>query len=224
MPERNEGQHRPLGDPFRYVLFDLDGTLVDSRPGIIAGLRHALAVLGHELPATPLDWAIGPPLADVLARLLARFGDGRVEEGVAAYRQWYGAVGLFDARPYPGVPEVLARLDAAGRSLFVATSKRVDFARTVVGQFGLAGFFRGVYGPGLDGQHARKDDLLRHLLASEGLAPAETVLVGDREHDVAAARANGLRVVGVVWGYGGRDELAEADALCDDPEQLPDLL
>src|SRR5262249_22471137 len=208
----------------RNVLFDLDGTLVDSRPGIVAGLRHAMRQMGHELPAeAPLDWAIGPPLVEVMARLLAPFGDPRAEEAVVVYRGWYGEVGLFDARVYPGVPEALGRLTRAGKTLFVATSKRVDFARTVLGHFGLAGFFRFAHGPGLDGRHAHKADLLRHLLLVEGLAPEQTALIGDRVHDVEAARANGLRAVGVTWGYGGREELAGADVLCDSPDQLADL-
>jgi phosphoglycolate phosphatase len=207
--------------PARNVVFDLDGTLVDSRPGIVAGLRHTLERFGHRLPEDgQLDWAIGPPLAEVVARLLAPFGDTRVEEGVALYRGWYGSHGLYDARVYTGVPDLLGRLQASGRALFVATAKRVDFAREVLGHFGLSPYFRAAYGPGLDGSHARKADLVAHLLAAEGLDPGETVLVGDRGMDLGAARANGLRAVGVTWGYGGRDELLDADLLCDRPDEL----
>jgi phosphoglycolate phosphatase len=213
-----------LPGPIRTVLFDLDGTLVDSRPGIVAGLRHALGRLGHALPpGEPLDWAIGPPLAEVMARLLAPLGDPRVEEAVDCYREWYGAAGVLDARPYPGVPELLVRLAAAGLALFVATAKRVDFARTVLGHFGLASFIRSVHGVGLDGRHARKAELVAHLLGSEGLDPDRAVLVGDRGQDVEAARANGLRAVGVTWGYGDRGELEDADLLCDSPGELNGL-
>jgi phosphoglycolate phosphatase len=209
----------------RNVVFDLDGTLIDSRPGIVAGLRLALGRLGHELPADhPLDWAIGPPLAEVLTRLLSAFGDGRVEAAVLAYREWYGAVGIFDARVYPGVPAALDRLAASGKALFVATSKRADFARKVLDHFGLARRFRSVHGADPEGRLSGKPALLRHVLEAEGLAPGETVVVGDREHDVSGARANGLRVVGAAWGYGSREELAGADILCDSPEQLARLL
>src|SRR5262245_59641819 len=188
----------PLPGPIRNVLFDLDGTLVDSRPGIVAGFRHALGRLGHDLQADqPLDWAIGPPLAEVMARLLGPFGDPRVEDAVARYREWYGAAGVFDACPYPGVPELLRRLAAAGLALFVATAKRVDFARTVLDHLGLAPFFRSVHGVGLDGRHAREGELVAHLLGAEGVDPAQAVLVGDRVQDVEAARASGLRAVGV---------------------------
>ena len=155
-----------------------------------------------------------------MARLLAPLGDQRVEEAVARYREWYGAAGVFDARPYPGVPELLRRLAAAGLALFVATAKRVDFARTVLGHLGLAPFFRSVHGVGLDGRHARKAELVAHLLGAEGIDPAQAVLVGDRGQDVEAARASGLRAVGVTWGYGGRGELEDADLLCDSPGEL----
>jgi phosphoglycolate phosphatase len=209
----------------RNVLFDLDGTLIDSRPGIVAGLRHAVRRLGHTLPAdSPLDWAIGPPLAKVMARLLAPFGDDRVEMASGLYREWYGSVGIFDAHLYPGVPEMLDCLAGSGKALFVATSKRVDFAQTILAHFGLSRRFRTAHGSGLDGRHARKPELIRHLLDAEGLAAAETVMVGDRVQDVAAARANGLCVVGVTWGYGGRGELDGADLTCDGPDDLPRLL
>jgi len=146
----------------RNVLFDLDGTLIDSRPDIVAGLRHALRRLGHELPAgQALDWAIGPPLAEVLARLLAAFGESRSEEAAGHYRAWYAAAGLFDARPYPGVPELLDRLAASGRRLFVATAKRTGFARTVLEHFGLAGRFADIYGSEPHGRFDNKADLVR---------------------------------------------------------------
>jgi len=209
----------------RNIIFDLDGTLLDSRPGILAGLRQALRSLGHELPADLcLNWAIGPPLLEVMARLLAPLGDARAEEAAACYRDWYRTEGLFDSRPYPGVPEMLECLSGMGKVLFVGTSKRTDFARTVLEHFGLAGRFRCVYGAEPHGKFDRKPDLIRHLLEIERLAVAETALVGDREYDVAAARANGLRMVGVTYGYGSREELEDAALLCDSPELLAELL
>jgi phosphoglycolate phosphatase len=209
----------------RNIIFDLDGTLLDSRPGIVAGLRHALRRLGRELPADfPFDWAVGPPLREVIARLLAPYEGPRIEEGVAAYREWYSAVGLFDARPYSGVPELLDALAGSGKALFVGTSKRTDFARSALGHFGLAGWFRAIYGAEPHGRLDHKADLLRHVVKTEALAPEETMVVGDREHDVFAARANGLRVAAVAWGYGSPAELAGADLLCHSPAVLLAML
>jgi phosphoglycolate phosphatase len=211
----------------RNVIFDLDGTLLDSKPGILAGLRHALSELGHELPADQaLDWAIGPPLAEVMVQLLKPFGDARVEQAVLCYRSWYATTGLFDARPYPGIPDLLEQLTRQSKSLFVGTSKRTVFARTVLEHFGLASRFRAIYGAEPHGRFDKKADLLSHVLAVEGLEPAQTVLVGDREHDVVGGRANALRVVAVTYGYGSREELVSAGAVvfCDSPNQLAALL
>jgi phosphoglycolate phosphatase len=211
----------------RNVFFDLDGTLLDSRLGILDGLRRAMWEMGHELPDDmPLDWAVGPPLAEVMARLLAGFGDGRVDEAVARYRAWYGASGLFDARVYPGVPELLDRLAGCGMALFVSTAKTTDFARRMLEHFDLARFFRAIQGAEPDGRFQHKPELVRFLLSSGELTPAETVLVGDREHDVRAAHANGLRAVGAAYGYGGRAELlaAGAEVVCDTPAEVADLL
>jgi phosphoglycolate phosphatase len=209
------------------VVFDLDGTLLDSRPGIVTGLRLAMKRLGRALPEDePLDWAIGPPLARVMARLLAPFNDDRVEVAVRAYREWYGRVGLFDARVYPGVPELLEGLGRGGWTLFVCTAKRTNFACRVLEHFGLLGRFRAVYGSEEHGRFDDKTDLLRHLLATEGLEGRPAVLIGDSEHDVHAGRACGVRVLGAGWGYGGREELiaAGADDLLDSPAQLPERL
>ncbi len=110
-----EPDKRNMGSPYRNVIFDLDGTLIDSRPGILAGIRHALAQLGHELPSNiPLDWAIGPPLEEVMARLLEPFGDNRIGQAVSHYHDHYGGVGLFFARPYEGISRLLGGMRNRG--------------------------------------------------------------------------------------------------------------
>jgi phosphoglycolate phosphatase len=209
------------------VFFDLDGTLLDSRGGIVAGLRRALREMGHELPENAeLDWAVGPPLVEVMARLLAPFGDGRVAEAADRYREWYGKVGLFDARVYPGVPDLLATLRAAGKALFVCTSKRTVFARRVLEHFGLSRHFRAIRGTEPHGRFDRKAELIRDVLLEEGLRAEQTVLVGDREHDVIAARANGVGLIAAAYGYGTREELlaAGAEVLCSSPDGVLRLL
>ena len=206
----------------RAILLDLDGTLIDSRPGIAASCEAALRALGHtpdpSFDVTPL---IGPPLPQVISRLLERYGDDRVDAGIAAYRAHYGEVGLHQAAVYPGIVDAL-RLLSARATCFVVTSKRSLYAVRIIGGLGLADRFRGVYGTEPDGSLDDKADLIAAVLRTEGLAARDTVMVGDRSHDMVGARANFVRPVGVLWGYGSRTELeaAGADALLAAPADL----
>jgi phosphoglycolate phosphatase len=211
--------------PFRHVIFDLDGTLIDSKPGIHASLKEAFGRLGHELDGD-LDWVLGPPLEHVVKRLLAPFGDDRSGLAVAYYREVYGDKGLFNAQPYQGIPALLADLSDSGRTLFVATSKLTPFARRVLDHFGLSGHFTWVEGNEVDAPPVSKAELIKKLLIDLRLDPTKAIVVGDREHDMIGARSNHLGTVGVLYGYGSREELltAGADDLCDSPESLRQFL
>jgi phosphoglycolate phosphatase len=206
----------------RAILLDLDGTLIDSRPGIAASCKAALGALGHTpdplFDVTPL---IGPPMPKVIGRLLESYGDDRIEAGIEAYRAHYGEIGLHMAVVYPGIADVLRHL-AANAVCFVATSKRSIFAVRIVEELGLAERFRQVYGTVPDGSLDDKADLIAAILRAEGLDPSDTVMVGDRSHDVHGAHANGVRAIGVLWGYGNRAELeaAGADRLASSPADL----
>ena len=195
------------------VLLDLDGTLSDSRPGIAACFRHTLTTLGHD-PETAgdLTWAVGPPISVSLQRLLAPFGDDRVEQALAIYRERYSAVAIYDCSVFPGVTAMLDALREQRRTLCIATSKRRDYAERVIDYLGLRRYMRAVYGAMPGGGLDRKADLLGYILAEERFAAAECVMLGDRYHDIEAAKANGMRSIGALWGYGGRDELEQAGA------------
>jgi phosphoglycolate phosphatase len=209
------------------VLLDLDGTLSDSRPGIEACFRHMLTELGHDPAAAgDLTWAVGPPIAVSIGRLLAQYQDDRLEAGLASYRAHYSAVAIYDCTIYPGVPEMLGALRASGFVLCIATSKRRDFAERVIDYLGLGGRFRGIYGAEPGGGLEHKDDLLAHILAREGFSPERTVMLGDRLHDIHAAQANALRSIGAGWGYGGEAELvaAGANAIAATPGDVPGLV
>lgn len=211
----------------RTVLLDLDGTLSDSKPGIAGCFRHVLATLGHDPDATgDLSWAVGPPIATSLKGLLAPYGDNRVAEALALYRARYAAVAIYDCSVYPGVRDMLETLRARDLSLMICTSKRRDFAEIVMAHLGLRDFVGAVYGALPEGGLEEKYDLLAHLLTQEGLSPASTVMVGDRLHDVHAAKVNGLRAIGALWGYGGAEELnrAGADHLAAVPADVAALL
>lgn len=209
------------------VLLDLDGTLADSRPGIEACFRHMLAELGHD-PAVAGDvtWAVGPPIAVSIRMLLEKYGDDRVDLGVATYRARYSSVGIYEVTAFPGVQQMLEQLTGLGHSLCVATSKRRDFAERVVDYLGFRAFLPRVYGALPGGGLDAKQDLLAEILRVEAYDPASTVMVGDRLHDIHAAKANRLRSIGVLWGYGGQAELqqAGADLLAQTPAQIVQLL
>jgi phosphoglycolate phosphatase len=205
------------------VLFDLDGTLTDSRAGITASIRHALERLGRECPDDEvLATYIGPPLRGTLSTLLGTSDPALVETALAHYRARYDEVGLFENAVYDGVPEMLEGTARLAGTMLVATAKTRHSATRIVTHFELARHFHAVYGAEPGGRFDRKVDLLAHLIET-GVIRAETsVMVGDRDLDIAAARAHRIRSVGALWGFGDRRELTDAgaDLLCEHPRAL----
>jgi phosphoglycolate phosphatase len=193
------------------VLIDLDGTLTDSRPGIVACIQHALRQLGHDAPEeSALLKYIGPPLHAAFRELLSTNQDSDVERAIAAYRERYVAVGMFENSVYAGVPQALKELQGRGARLFVATAKPEVFAQRILERFELSHYFAAIHGSELDGRRTDKTELIAHVLTTSQLRPAQTVMVGDRHHDIEGALKNGVAAVGVLWGYGTREELASA--------------
>ncbi|MDZ4869652.1 MAG: HAD hydrolase-like protein [Alphaproteobacteria bacterium] len=205
------------------VLLDLDGTLIDSQPGILASCLAALRALGHE-PDETLDIRrfIGPPLEDVMHILLGSYGDDRVGEAVAAYRQHYGESGLLGSVPYPGIGKSLEDMKRSGLRIYLATSKRAVFASRILDHLKFATYFDGIYGSVPSGELDHKPELLAHIVSKHDLSPRHSLMVGDRRHDISGAHAVGMRGLGVLWGYGTREELetAGADHLADAPADL----
>jgi len=205
------------------VLFDLDGTLTDPKPGIVASLRFALSQLRAPCPTDDaLATYIGPPLRGTFATLLGTHESDRIEEAMRLYRHRFADTGLYENRVYDGVPEMLERAGSAATAVYVATSKPAIYAERIVQHFGLAKHFRKVYGSELDGRYEDKAELLAHLLTRESIAAEAAVMIGDRAADVRAAKASGMRSIGVLWGYGSELELidAGADGLCATPGEL----
>lgn len=204
------------------LLLDLDGTLIDSRPGIAAAIRAALRDLGHAPdPDEDFTWMIGPPMEQVIGGVLARWGDTRVQLAVDRYRANYAAHGLTGNVPYPGIAEAVPAL-AGEFDLFLCTAKRTRFAVPILEDIGLAAHFRGIHGTEDDGRFDDKAVLARHILDHHGLGRA--ALAGDRIHDMEAAHANRLPAIGAGWGYGGVAELQAAGArvVLDHAAALPE--
>lgn len=191
------------------IFLDLDGTLTDPKDGIVRSFRYALERLDAEPPHDDvLAACIGPPLLESFKALV---GEARAREGVRLYRERFADVGWKENVPYAGIGDALERLAVTGAAMYVATSKALVYAQRIVEHFDLGAYFERVFGAELDGTRSRKADLLEYAL-DETAASRSSIMVGDREHDVIGARANGLRAVGVTYGYGTRAELVNAGA------------
>ncbi len=211
----------------RNILLDLDGTLTDPYTGITRCIVHALEAQGLPVPAPEVQpsW-IGPPLQITFRDYFERLGQGDVGLAIDSYRDRFARIGMYENRVYEGVPGVLEHLDGNGHCLYLATVKPTVFAERIVAHFGLARWLRRSYGSELDGTRIDKVDLLQYIIDQEGLDPAACVMVGDRHNDMEAARYHGMRSIGVLWGYGSREELvtAGAEELVGTPAELLTVL
>ncbi|MSO27061.1 MAG: HAD family hydrolase [Candidatus Nanopelagicales bacterium] len=213
----------------RAVLFDLDGTITDSAPGMIACIRYALADMDLEGPDDDdMRSFLGPPLVDTFTN---HFGLTPAESTrlIAKYRERYHEVGEYENAVYPGMPEILADLRAQGATVATATSKPTASATRILTHFGLDGYFTFIGGAEMHGARQHKADVIAHTLEELGIddpAAVDIHMVGDRSHDVLGAKQFGIPTIGVLWGYGSRAELtaAGAVAIVDDAAQLRALL
>jgi phosphoglycolate phosphatase len=205
------------------IYFDLDGTLTDPKPGITRSIQYALQKLGHHTVPTEdeLTWCIGPPLRASFAKILG--ADDHADRAVSLYRERFSNVGLYENGVYDGIGDVLTTLSQSGQRLFVATSKPHVFATRIVEHFGLRHHFEQVFGSELDGTRVDKSDLLQYALKIAAVDPAKTVMIGDRSHDMVGAGNNGMKRIGVLYGYGSKDELigAGAQQVCATPPAIP---
>ena len=197
----------------KYLLFDLDGTLTDPEEGITKAVQLALAHFGIQVEdRTSLRPFIGPPLWDQFQEY-AGLSAEQSDEAVKVFRQYYLEKGVYENREYDGIRQMLGALKCAGYRLYVATSKPETTAGIVMKYFGFTDYFAYVAGADLEGTRVRKADVIRYLLEKEGIAdPGEAVMIGDRKHDVLGAKEVGMDSIGVLYGYGSREEREEAGA------------
>lgn len=205
------------------LFFDLDGTLVDSEAGIVAGIEHVFAQLGVAAPARLRGW-IGPPLRDSFQE---QFNDAAlVTQALELYRERYDASGWAEHTVYAGVGEAVASLHAAGHRMAVVTSKNERFARRIVEHLPFGRCFEDVIGSSDDGLRRFKPDLIAEALRRLAVAAPGCWMIGDRRMDIEGARHHHMRNVGVLWGFGDEEELraAGAERLAATPTELPALL
>jgi len=205
------------------IYFDLDGTLTDPKPGITGSIQYALQKLDLPVPSQDeLTWCIGPPLRGSFVTMLG--GEKLADLAVSFYRERFADVGLYENSLYPDIKDVLTTLGHSRRRMFVATSKPGIFAERIIDHFGLTGCFERVFGSELDGTRVHKTDLLAYALETTGVNASQALMIGDRSHDMIGARKNSMDALGVLYGYGSRQELIEAGAshVCATPRAVLD--
>ena len=205
---------------YQNILFDLDGTLVDSGEGILKCAALALETLQKPMP-TPEEMRtfVGPPLIDSFMRFGCTAEEA--EEAVKIYRSRYTVTGKYEGFVYPGIEALLQQLKADGCRLFVATSKPETTAIDVLTKFGLAPYFERIIGATFDRSRSTKSEVIAYLLETVGDV-SHALMVGDTAFDVVGATAHHLPTAAVTWGYGDVQEMTDAGAACivDTPEAL----
>ena len=192
----------------------MDGTLIDPSEGIFDSLRYALRKLDEPQPPDEgFPSFIGPPLRMIFSRLLKTEDKVALENAVALYRERYADTGLYQCVVYDGIFTILENLAERGVDLYVATIKPDPYARKILAHTGLAPYFQAIHGSDLAGSMDAKDRLVKGVLDDHGLNSTECIMVGDRYMDIEAAEANGMRSIGVAYGFGTRQELLNAGAL-----------
>lgn len=210
---------------YKYILFDLDGTLTDPMMGITKSVRYALNYYGIEVDnLNDLLPFIGPPLRDSF-RDFYGFDEVKANEAVAKYREYFSTKGIFDNKVYDGIADCLNTLKESGKVLMVATSKPEKFAKQIIEHFDLAQYFDFVGGSGFNSRE-KKAEVINYVLDTNKISATEAIMIGDRKHDIIGAHENKLPCIGVLYGYGSREELIqyEADYLVNDIVELQKLL
>ncbi len=210
------------------ILFDLDGTLTDPAEGITKAVEVALNHYGITVEdRSTLNKFIGPPLDESFPEFYG-FNDEQVREATRVFREYFGRQGWAENIPYPGIDKLLGDLKAAGKKLIIATSKPEEFAVRIMNHFDLAQYMDVIAGASTDNQEgAKKANVIRKALQRAGVEDlSSVVMVGDRRHDVAGGHEVGLKVIGVLYGYGDRaeHEAAGADYIVEDIPSLEKLL
>jgi phosphoglycolate phosphatase len=209
------------------LFFDLDGTLTDPKQGITRCINHALVGLGKSpVDIDDLQKYIGPPLRSSFQKLLCSNDVSLIEKAVELYRERFSDTGIFENNVYPGIVELLANLCDGSIRLYVVTAKPKVYADRIIEHFQLTQYFQYVYGSGLDGTLQDKAKLVEFIMDQTRLVREVTAMVGDRKDDVAAGKLNGIRTIGVTYGYGSKNEIVESnpDYICHSPHDIRNIV
>lgn len=197
---------------FNTVLFDLDGTLTDPAEGITNSVAYALGRYGITVEdKRSLNCFIGPPLNDSFMKYYG-FTAEKAMKAIWVYREYFRDRGIFENEVYEGVNELLGKIRASDRKIVLATSKPEEFAVRILEHFDLMKYFDVVAGASMDEKRNKKGDVIKYAMEKGGFSSENAVMIGDREHDIYGAKENGLPSIGVLYGYGDREELEKAGA------------
>lgn len=212
---------------YQYILFDLDGTLTDPFIGITRSVQYALKHYGVEVDdLKQLIPFIGPPLQDSFQEFY-HFSPAQADEACDKYHERFIVEGWRENEVYEGIGEFLREQKESGKQLFVATSKPEPLARKILDYFNLSQYFSFIGGDTMDRTRSAKAEVIRYVLDTAGITSLQDiVMIGDRKHDIIGAKTVGLDSVGVLYGYGDRQELTEAGAnyIVEDVDSLRNLL
>lgn len=197
---------------FDTVLFDLDGTLTDPGRGITNSVAHSLKKFGIEIEdRKELYKFIGPPLHESFMKYYG-FSREEAETAVAYFREYFRDTGIFENEVYDGIENLLKEIKTSGRKIILATSKPEEFAKRILVHFALDRYFDFAAGATMDTSRVKKGDVIAYALKESGCSAENAVMIGDKMHDILGAKENGLASIGVLFGYGSREELENAGA------------
>lgn len=213
---------------YKNILFDLDGTLIDTKSGVLGSVKKAFDNLSLPLPSDErLESFMGPPL-ELCFTDVCGLSHEQAQKAMSVYRHYYEGGGVYDAKPYDGIVELLTKLHGNGYKLGVATSKSQHLATIVLNHFSLDEFFDTVAGAptSIETPWTKKDSILKAMSALSGATTANTVLIGDRKFDAHGASEAGIDAIGVLFGYGKADEIyaSHFSAIAADVQNIQDML
>ena len=208
---------------FKYILFDLDGTLTDPQEGICKSINHALSYYGIEKPLNELTKYIGPPLLNSFAELV---GEENAQDAIVKYRERFSVVGLYENEIYPNVKDTLSLLKEQGYILCTASSKPQIYVEKILQHFDIAQYFTIIGGSTLDGKICEKEDVINLVLEQLNADKQDVVMVGDTRFDLIGAEKMGLSTIGVTYGFASKEELCQYPniTLIDDISEITDIL
>ncbi|QJA09760.1 HAD family hydrolase [Romboutsia sp. CE17] len=215
-----------MSKDYKYILFDLDGTLTDPKEGITKSFQYALKHFGIEEDLANLEKFIGPPLHDSF-RDDYNFSEEEVEEAVTKFREYFAQNGIFENKIFSGVKEVLEYLHSNNKRILLATSKPTIFAEKILKHFEIDKYFEYIGGSNLDGSRSEKNEVINHVLEVCKVSSMEDVImIGDRKYDVIGAKKIGVDSIGVLYGYGDLEELQEVNPtyIIKNIEELKNIL